>query len=682
MSAPRSNHGYATDPAGNLYAIGGLTDAGTTATVEVYNPTAKAWTTRAALPEPLSDVAAVADGGNFIYAFGGVSPIGALSTNTYRYSISANRWDAIATVSNLPGSFTPACASSNAAVMGPDDKVFLVCGSYVQAYHIIGDFWSYDTVVQTQGHPAIVMDDQGRLVVAGGNAGALVSKNILISSPIAEPKAIPKFLSTQFFGTLQTDVPFQYRYVTEGAPHPTFSLTAKPAGMTIDSVSGLVSWTPTISQIGNNTVTVRATNSFGSTDLTFVIPVVGPIPPPPTAPVASEITETSLRLTWGAATSPSGPVSYTVFVRQAICTGRGGCGFQATVTTSDTTAVINNLVPGQTRIFYVTASAGGSQSPASQTLSVATLQPATPSTLIATNVAQTSATLAWQATVSAVPVVGYRLYEAGFRLKDNLTALTTTITGLTPGSVHNFEIRAFDATGVESRGSFLTLTTLFAPTISHQSVYVAEQVVAVIGEPMMIIALTTPLISSVGADYVVKATGLPVPTFTILSGPAGMTIDAITGLVSWTPTGGTPGANSVTIRASNSEGFADLTFNVTTYPAGTDLLIPTIVPTYESLTNVTSTGASFTWFAATDNKGVAGYNIYSQTPPTNCFRGGGCSGGPIVKVGVATDTSFTITGLLPNTAYAIWFEPFDAAGNVADERMGLILPLLRINTLP
>lgn len=34
MSASRSNHGYATDPADNVYAIGGLTNAGTTATVE------------------------------------------------------------------------------------------------------------------------------------------------------------------------------------------------------------------------------------------------------------------------------------------------------------------------------------------------------------------------------------------------------------------------------------------------------------------------------------------------------------------------------------------------------------------------------------------------------------------------------------------------------------------------
>jgi Galactose oxidase, central domain/Kelch motif/Fibronectin type III domain/Putative Ig domain len=683
MSAPRSNHGYATDSSGNLYAIGGLTDSGTTATVEMYSPTSQTWTTLAPLPEPLSDVAATADGGNFIYAFGGTTPSGALSVHAYRYSISANRWDAIAPIANLPVNFTPACASSNAAALGPDDKIFLVCGAYVQAYHIVGDFWTYESVVQAQGHPAVVLDGQGRLVVAGSNLGAQILKTVFISSPVAEPAAAPTFLSTQFFSTLQTDVPFQYRYVVTGSPHPTFSLITKPAGMTIDNVSGLIAWTPTISQIGNNTVTVRATNSFGSTDLTFAMPVVGPIPSAPSAPVASEITETSIRLTWGAVTSPSGPVSYTVSARRAVCSGRGVCGFQVSLTTAATSAVITNLVPGQTRTFYVTATAGGSQSVPSDTVIVTTLQPATPSTLVSTNVTQTSVSLVWQATVSPIPIVGYRLYESGFRIQDNLTALATTVNGLAPGSTHNFEIRAFDASGVESRGSFLTLTTLSPPAISHQNVYVAEQVIAVAGEPMMIIALTTPLLSSAGTDYVVQATGLPVPTFSIVSGPPGLTVDVTTGLVSWTSTGASLGANSVTLRASNSEGVSDLTFNVTGYPAGTDLLVPTAVPTYEGITNITSTGASFTWFAATDNKGVTGYNIYVQTPPTNCFRGGGCSGGPIVKAGVAGPIpSFTITGLLPNTAYAIWFEPFDAAGNVAVARIGQVLPLLRFNTLP
>ena len=682
MSAPRSNHGYATDPTGKLYAIGGLTDAGTTASVEMFSAVTQTWTTRAPLPEALSDVAATADGGNYIYAFGGVTPAGVNTAHAYRYSISLNRWDAIAPISTSLNSVFAACNSSNAAAMGPDDKVFLACGLYVLSYHVVGNFWVYEGVVQAQGHPAVALDGQGHLVVAGANIGTQLYKTTFISSPVAEPAAIPKFLNTQFFDTLKSGVPFQYRYLTEGSPHPTFSLITKPVGMILDSVGGLISWTPTISQIGNNTVMVRATNAFGSANLTFVMPVVGPVPSAPSAPIASNIGETSLKLTWGSVASPAGPVTYTVYIRQAVCSGRGFCNYSPIITSALTSAVVTNLVPGQTRFYYVTATAGGSQSLPSSVLTATTLQPATPSTLIATKVTQTAVTLAWKATVSPIPVVGYRIYENGIRLQDNLKVLTATITGLAPGSIHNFEVRAFDASGFESRGSFLTLTTLFAPVISHQAVYLTEQVVAVIGEPMMVIAATTPLTSTNGVGYSVRATGLPAPTFSLVSGPVGISINATTGAVTWTPIAATLGVTNVTVRATNSEGVSNLTFSVKVFPAGTDLLIPTIVPTYQTLTNVTSTGASFTWFPATDNKGVVGYNIYKQTPPTNCFRGGGCSGGPILKIGVAASTSYTITGLLPNTAYAIWFEPFDAAGNVANERMGQVLPLLRINTLP
>ena len=682
MSAPRSNHGYATDPAGNLYAIGGLTNAGTTASVEVFSPATQTWTARAPLPEALSGVAATSDGGNFIYALGGLTSAGVPSVHAYRYSISLNRWDAIAPIVGIQANFTPPCTSSNSAAFGPDDKIFLACGPYLQTYHIVGDFWTYDGVVQAQGHPAVALDGQGHLVVAGANVGAALFKTTFVSNPVAEPASAPKFLVTQFFDTLQVGAPFQFRHVTEGMPHATFSLIAKPTGMIIDSVNGLLSWTPTISQLGASTVTVRATNAFGSTDLTYLIGVVGPIPPTPSAPIASEITETSLRLTWGAVISPSGPVTYTVYVRPVFCSGRGFCNSIIVATTTATTTVVTNLVPGQTRIFYVVASAGFSQSAPSLTGSATTLQPATPSTLTLTAITQTSASVAWQATPSVIPIVGYRLYENGIRLQDNLTVLKATVTGLAPGSLHNFEVRAFDASGFESKGSFLSFITLFPPVISHTNVNVADRVIAVVGEPMMIIAATTPMTSTVGADYSVKATGLPVPTFSLVSGPAGMTVNPTTGLVSWTPSGGPLGLVSATVRASNTEGVADLSISIEVFAAGSDLLIPTIVPTYESLTNVTSTGASFTWFAATDNKGVAGYNLYLQSPPTNCSRGGGCSGGPIVKVAVAPTTSYTITGLTPNTAYAIWFEPFDAAGNVAFEQIGRVLPLLRITTLP
>ena len=60
-----------------------------------------------------------------------------------------------------------------------------------------------------------------------------------------------------------------------GIPEPNYSLVEpdKPEGMDINSVSGLIQWTPDASQIGSNPVTVKATNLAGSDFQNFSIEV-------------------------------------------------------------------------------------------------------------------------------------------------------------------------------------------------------------------------------------------------------------------------------------------------------------------------------------------------------------------------------------------------------------------------
>ena len=76
----------------------------------------------------------------------------------------------------------------------------------------------------------------------------------------------------------------------------------------------------------------------------------------------------------------------------------------------------------------------------------------------------------------------------------------------------------------------------------------------------------------------------------------------------------------------------------TTPPADPTNLVVT-APTYSSI--------ALTWTPSTDDKAVAGYNIY-------------LSGDSIDTV---TDTTYTVTGLTPETEYAVAVEAFDAAGN-------------------
>jgi hypothetical protein len=69
-----------------------------------------------------------------------------------------------------------------------------------------------------------------------------------------------------------------------------------------------------------------------------------------------------------------------------------------------------------------------------------------------------------------------------------------------------------------------------------------------------------------GYAYDVEATGIPAPTYSLVSSPTGMTINAVSGLIQWTPTSDQAGSNPVTVRAANSCGSADQSFNVDVTP--------------------------------------------------------------------------------------------------------------------
>ena len=82
-------------------------------------------------------------------------------------------------------------------------------------------------------------------------------------------------------------------------------------------------------------------------------------------------------------------------------------------------------------------------------------------------------------------------------------------------------------------------------------------------------------------------------------------------------------------------------------------VVDTIAPTAPSSLTVdsaTSSTVSLSWTEATDNIGVTGYEVY---------RDG-------VKIGTSTTTSYTDSGLTPQTAYSYTGTAYDAAGNISE----------------
>jgi hypothetical protein len=79
------------------------------------------------------------------------------------------------------------------------------------------------------------------------------------------------------------------------------------------------------------------------------------------------------------------------------------------------------------------------------------------------------------------------------------------------------------------------------------------------------------------------------------------------------------------------------------------------VPTGLAASNVTDSSVDLMWDAATDNKGVAGYKVY-------------INGADPVSV---TDTSTTLTDLMPATDYTLTVSAVDEAGNESAQSEGV-----------
>lgn len=193
-------------------------------------------------------------------------------------------------------------------------------------------------------------------------------------------------------------------------------------------------------------------------DYTVNIVGNGPDTQPPSAPTnlsASNITQTTVDLSWNASTDNVGVVGYDVYM-----------GSTLLGTVAGTTATVTGLTESTTYNFTVKAKdAAGNESPSSNVVTITTLDPpdteapSTPTNLMASNVTQTTVDLSWNASTDNVAVTGYEVYQ-GSNLLAIVSGTSATVTGLSPGTTYSFSVRARDAAGNVSQSSnVVTITT-------------------------------------------------------------------------------------------------------------------------------------------------------------------------------------------------------------------------------
>lgn len=125
--------------------------------------------------------------------------------------------------------------------------------------------------------------------------------------------------------------------------------------------------------------------------------------------------------------------------------------------------------------------------------------------------------------------------------------------------------------------------------------------------------------------YDVDALGTPVPTFSLITAPSGMTINPSSGLISWTPA--TTGNFNVTVQAAN--GVSPAAIQNFTILVGPDQ--PPVAALTRPVANEVVTGAAAEFFGdGTDDVGttkaefyVDGALIYTDTNPGGHYHAGG-----------------------------------------------------------
>lgn len=95
-----------------------------------------------------------------------------------------------------------------------------------------------------------------------------------------------------------------------------------------------------------------------------------------------------------------------------------------------------------------------------------TQAPSVPSSLVASNVGQTSVTLSWNASTDNVGVTGYDVFQGSTNL-GSVTGTSINITGLSPASAYSFKVRAHDAAGNNSTFSNIVNVTTQSSSVAY-----------------------------------------------------------------------------------------------------------------------------------------------------------------------------------------------------------------------
>ncbi|GGS12679.1 fibronectin type III domain-containing protein [Actinokineospora fastidiosa] len=411
----------------------------------------------------------------------------------------------------------------------------------------------------------------------------------------------------------------------------------RSGGAVVKSVTGTEAVVDGLEPDSEHTFTVVAKDAAGNTSAesapvtarTLAAPDTQ-APTVPGAPVAANIGQTSVDLSWPASSDNVAVTGYDVL-----------SGGSVVASSTGASATVSGLTADREYTFTVVAKdAAGNTSAESPGVTVRTLAapdteaPTTPGNLRATGASQDSVGLAWDASSDNVAVTGYVVTYGSESVE--VAETSTTITGLSASTEYTFTVVAKDAAGnTSAAGGPVTVRTEDVPDTEGPT-------------PPSGLTVTERTQSSISLSWQGSIDNVGVAGYEVLSG--GDVVKSVTG-TSATVDGLQPDtAYSFTVVAKDAAGNTSAASNqvdTRTEPAP-DTQAPD-APANLRAADTTPTSIALAWDAADDNVGVTEYEV---------FRGA-------TSLGTVTGTSKLVEGLEPDTEYTFTVVARDAAGNTS-----------------